>query len=188
MFMPMRRTATLFALMLAAITAATLCHPAASRAAAEKAIWGPVRSVPPDGGSAFDLYERLGVDTLQVLLRFDRVASQRPDDPREPDDPAYRWPRTLDIAVEEGAFSGINIAVQVSGSPDWANGGRSSVWSPNRRAFADFLIAASRRYPTVRRWMIWASRAGSTPTAPTGRRAQSGPARTPSCSTVRTER
>ncbi len=87
-------------------------------------------------------------------MRFDR-SRHEPDNPRSPDDPAYDWPRKLDVAVEEGASSGINIAVQVSGSPRWANGDRSPIWSPRRRAFADFLIAASRRYPTVRRWMIW---------------------------------
>jgi len=43
----------------------------------------------------------------------------------------------------------------VSRSPEWSNGGRSEIWRPRPQAFADFLAAAARRYPTVRRWMIW---------------------------------
>jgi hypothetical protein len=43
----------------------------------------------------------------------------------------------------------------VTHSPPWANGGRGALWAPNPTEFAQFLTAASRRYPTVRRWMIW---------------------------------
>jgi hypothetical protein len=46
--------------------------------------------------------------------------------------------------------------VLVTHSPGWANGGRGHLWAPVRPTdFADFLTAASRRYPSVRRWMIW---------------------------------
>lgn len=122
--------------------------------AAEKAIWGPVGDV-PGAGSAFGLYRRLGVDTFQIGLDFAHAAPTRPAEPRDPGDPAYRWPAALDRAVSEGSRTGIRIAVLVQRSPGWANGGRPEIWRPRSRAFADFLTAASRRYPTVRRWMIW---------------------------------
>ena len=156
MSLPMRRTATLFALLLTAVTAAALGHPASFAGGSREGDLGAGRHGPSR--------RRLGLRPLRAPRRRHppdpscaSTWSRRgaAEDPQEPDDPAYRWPRKLDIAVQEGAFSGINIAVQVSGSPRWANGGRSSVWSPDRRAFADFLIAAARRYPTVRRWMIW---------------------------------
>ncbi len=122
--------------------------------AAEKSIWGPSGTV-AGGGSAFDLYKRLGVDTVQFHLNFAQTAPDKPESPRSPADPAYRWPAAIDQAVKEGARTGIQVAVQVSRSPKWSNGGRSEIWRPRPKAFADFLTAASVRYPTVRRWMVW---------------------------------
>lgn len=121
--------------------------------AAEKAIWGPLER--PDGRSTMPIYRDLGVDTLQVQLRWNRVAPERPENPRDPDDPAYEWPEQLDEAMSQARRSGIDIALLVTQSPPWANGGRSSAWVPRRRAFADFLTAASRHYRYVRRWQIW---------------------------------
>ena len=43
----------------------------------------------------------------------------------------------------------------VRGSPAWANGDRPPEWAPDPTSYARFLTAASRRYPGVRRWMIW---------------------------------
>lgn len=122
--------------------------------AAEKAIWGPVRL--PDGSSAFPVYEALSADVLQAAISWDEVAPVRPSSPRDPDDPAYRWPPDIATAAAEGRRSDIRIALMVRGSPRWANGGRSAIWAPTRaRDYADFLTAAARRYPAVRRWMIW---------------------------------
>ncbi len=122
--------------------------------AAEKAIWGP--AVLPDGNSAFALYERLGIDTLQVSMSWSDVAPARPAAPADPADPAYRWPTEQSVPVAEAAARGIQIALRVQGSPRWANGGRPPTRAPaDPRHFADFLTAAARRYPTIRRWMIW---------------------------------
>ena len=136
---------------LAVVVAAA--EPPAAAQAAEKAIWGPL--VRPDGRSAMPFYRALGVDTLQVQLRFADAAPTRPASPRDPDDPAYRWPARLDRAVVEARRSGIQIALLVTRSPAWANGGRSQLWVPRASAYADFLTAASRRYSSVRRWQIW---------------------------------
>jgi len=138
----------------AALCAALLLGWAPPSGAAEKSIWGPAATV-AGGGSAFDLYRRLGVDTVQFQLNFAQTAPVEPANPRSPDDPAYRWPAAVDQAVREGARTGIQVALLVSRSPGWANGGRSEIWRPRPRAFADFLSAAARRYPTVRRWMVW---------------------------------
>lgn len=121
--------------------------------AAEKAIWGPLEL--PGGGSAFPVYKDLGVDTYQVTLSFATTAPERPASPGDPNDPAYRWPPSLDQAVAATAASGINMAVLVTNSPGWANGGRSELHAPDPAAFASFMAAASKRYPSVRRWMIW---------------------------------
>ena len=122
-------------------------------AAGEKAIWGPL--VHPGGASAFPTYGELGVDTLQLALSWADVAPNRPGSPVDPADPAYRWPPRVDQAVSEGAGNGVRVALLVSESPPWANGGRSSLHAPNPSDFASFVAAASRRYPGVRRWMVW---------------------------------
>ena len=138
----------------AALGAALMLGWAPPSQAAEKAIWGPAGTV-AGGGSAFDLYRRLGVDTVQLQLNFAHTAPAEPANPRSPNDPAYRWPVELDQAVQGGARTGIQVALRVSRAPEWSNGGRSDIWRPRPQAFADFLAAAARRYPTVRRWMIW---------------------------------
>lgn len=135
---------------MAACTFALLAA-ASPAAAGEKAIWGPITL--PDGSPAFPLYRDLGVDAWQAGVSWPAVAPSRPASPADPSDPAYAWPADLDAAVRQAGD--IKIAVLVSGSPGWANGGRSSIWAPDPSDFAAFLTAASRRYPSIRRWMIW---------------------------------
>lgn len=120
----------------------------------EKAIWGPTEL--PGGGSAFPVYEELGVETFQYQLTWSEIAPTRPGKPADPGDPAYRWPEDLDAAQEEAEKRGINLALLVTTSPGWANGGRDPIWAPEDDAdLAAFLGAAAERYPAVRRWMIW---------------------------------
>ena len=135
------------------VVALTLTAGVSTGAAAEKAIWGPVTL--PSGGSAFPTYRDLGVDTYQYTLSWAAVAPQQPADPGNPGDGAYRWPAELDQAVAAAAANRINVALLVTRSPSWANGGRSQIHAPDPGAYAQFVAAASRRYPSVRRWMIW---------------------------------
>jgi hypothetical protein len=110
----------------------------------------------PDGSSPFPIYRRLGVDVVQVQLVWSQIAATRPAEPTNPADPAYRWPIAVDEAVRDGRRSGIQVALLVRGAPSWANGGRGPQWVPGaEREYAHFLTAASRRYRSVRRWMIW---------------------------------
>lgn len=123
-------------------------------AAAEKAIWGPLEL--PGGGSAFDLYRATGTDTFQLQVRWSDVATARPANPTDPADPAYVWPAAVDRAIAEGRRTGVSIALLVTRTPGWANGGRPPIWAANDPAdFGAFLQAAARRYPSVRKWMIW---------------------------------
>ena len=127
--------------------------PGAAQAHTLKAIWGPTTL--PNGLSAFPVYRDLGVDALQLQLRWDQVAPTRPADPTDPGDPAYRWPQSLDDAIAPAARARVGIALMVRGAPAWANGGHTPEWSPDPGAYARFLTAASRRYRSVHRWMIW---------------------------------
>ncbi|HEX2088132.1 MAG TPA: hypothetical protein VHF89_20765 [Solirubrobacteraceae bacterium] len=119
----------------------------------EKGLWGPVTI---DGVSQFPVYRDLDVSLFQIQLRWERVARSRPADPANPDDPAYRWPQDLDLAVEEGRRHGIRVLVLIQGTPGWANQGLPWTTPPDDpRDYAAFVTAAARRYPGVRHWMIW---------------------------------
>ncbi len=140
-------------LLLIALAALALAPPAG---AAKKSIWGPVRL--PDGASAFPQYRELGVDIFQIQLSWIDTAPERPADPRNPDDPAYRWPARIDEVIAAGREEGIEIALMIKGrgTPGWANEGREPTWAATDPGdLADFATAASRRYPAVRFWMVW---------------------------------
>jgi hypothetical protein len=136
----------------AAAVGARRGHAAATPAL--KLIWGPVDL--PNGKSAFPIYHQLGVNVFQIDLNWAETAPTRPTHPQNPQDPAYVWPAQLDQAVSAAPRYGIKICLRVQGTPPWANGGQTIEWGPNNpNDYGNFLIAASHRYPTVRRWMIW---------------------------------
>ena len=141
-------------LVLLAVVLGGLAAPAAeARKSAKKGIWGPVEV---DGASQFPTYRKLGVGVYSTRLRWNRIAATRPANARDPRDPAYAWPAEIDAAVAQARRSRIKVAVEVQGVPGWANGGREANWIPNDpRDFARFMAAASKRYPSVRYWIVW---------------------------------
>ena len=119
----------------------------------KKAMWGPLEF---NGASQFPVYAELGVGIYQLTLRWDEVARSYPENPRDPADPAYVWPASVDQAVEGARPYGIEVMVLLIGAPRWANGGKRWRHAPEDPwDFADFAEAASRRYAGVRHWMIW---------------------------------
>jgi len=147
------------------LAAAVFClAPAApAQGALLKAIWGPDElpagnAACPDPGercSAFPVYRQLGVDVYQFQIHWDEVAPQQPAQPRDPADPAYDWGPIAKI-VDGAAESGIRLAALVQRAPKWASGHGKPIWAPkNPSTFADFLYAASRRFPSIRMWMVW---------------------------------
>jgi hypothetical protein len=134
-----------------------------AQAHTRKAIWGP--ELMPDGPSALPIYRALGVRYLQ-LLNWSVAAPSRPDHPTDPADPAYQWPSSLDRTIRAARKMGVRIALMLSASPSWANGGRSQEWVPRNRDYSDFVTAAARRYRGVRHWMIWGE---ANRTGPSGR-------------------
>jgi hypothetical protein len=106
--------------------------------------------------SQFGLYRKLGAGIYHTRLRWSTVAPTRPADPRNPADPAYRWPAELDDAVALARGARTRVAIEVAGTPGWANGGKPSNWVPDDpEDFARFMSAAARRYGSVRYWVIW---------------------------------
>ena len=139
-----------------ALLAALLVVPAApadAQVSRKKSMWGPIER---DGVSQFPIYADLGVGIFQMQLSWEATAPTKPRNPRDPSDPAYNWPADIDKAISGASAHGIEVSLLVMSSPRWANGGRSPRWAPKRpKDYADFLEAASRRYPQVRHWMIW---------------------------------
>jgi hypothetical protein len=136
----------------------------AAQAAAQKSIWGPSTfpvgdvncPTGPDPCSAFPVYKQLGAQNYQFQIPWDTVAMSRPANPRDPNDPAYKWPTFADFDVQQAAQYGISLAVLVEGTPSWANGGRSRAWAPtNSQDYADFMYAISKRYPSIHIWEVW---------------------------------
>lgn len=105
--------------------------------------------------SRLDELERLGVDVVRFTVRWDRVATERPDDARDPADSAYSWAE-VDPVLRGLRRHGIDPVVTLFGTPEWANRGRAANWAPTSgKAFASFAYAAALRYPWITRWTIW---------------------------------
>jgi hypothetical protein len=140
-------------LVAVALLLGVFAPPADARQSLKKSIWGPVRV---NGVSQFPIYKDLGVGLYQTTLNWASVAPVRPSAPTNPSDPAYRWPKELDDALRESQKHGMRVSLLVQTTPRWANGGREARWAPSEPAdYARFVAAASRRYPSVRHWMIW---------------------------------
>ena len=138
-------------MLLAVLAALLLATPAtAHHGTRKKAIWGPSTA------HAFRIYHRLGVGIYETTLSWRIVATRRPADPGNPADPAYAWPRHIDVAIRRAKRRGIRVMLMIIGTPPWANGDRAANWAPTRAAdLAAFAAAAARRYRSVRHWMIW---------------------------------
>ena len=141
-------------LALVAIAAqAWSASPALARRSDQKAIWGPVTV---GGRSEFPVYNRLGVEIFEMDLNWASVAPTPPLDATDPADPAYLWPADISYAIQQAARYHMRVMLQAIGTPPWANGDDAWNYPPTRvSAFAEFLVAAARRYPTVHLWMIW---------------------------------
>jgi hypothetical protein len=147
------RSRALLAASLAAVCVLALPGPAEARKSLKKSIWGPVRVA---GVSQFPVYRDLGAGIYQIRMGWDNVAARPPAHPRDPADPAYDWPESIDFALSEGQRYGIRVFVLILGAPRWANGDQPFNHPPREADdFADFAEAASKRYPGVRGWMIW---------------------------------
>jgi hypothetical protein len=121
--------------------------------AAKKGMWGPPTH---NGISLFPIYNELGVTLYEDDLHWNAIATRRPRHPRNPRDAAYAWPAEVTRAVNEARRYSMQVALQIIGAPRWANGNKPPRWATfDTRRFADFAIAAARRYPSVHLWMIW---------------------------------
>jgi hypothetical protein len=127
--------------------------PAAGAKNGYKAIFGPIAV---QGRSQFPIYHRLGVQIFQIYVSWARVAPTRPQSPSNPNDPAYRWPVSIQDAITQASRYHMRIMLELAYAPPWANGGRPANYAPTRASdFAAFVTAAAHRYRSVHLWSIW---------------------------------
>ena len=97
----------------------------------------------------------LGVRVVRFTLRWDQLARTRPTTPADPSDAAYDW-SAADPVLDGLRQHGIEVVLQLVGTPSWANGGKAFNYVPTSSAtFGAFATAAARQYPWVKRWVIW---------------------------------
>jgi hypothetical protein len=97
----------------------------------------------------------LGVRVVRFTLRWDQIARAQPTLPTDPSDAAYDW-SAADPVLDGLRQHGIEVVLQLVGTPKWANGGKASNYVPTSSAtFGAFASAAARKYPWVRRWVVW---------------------------------
>jgi hypothetical protein len=99
--------------------------------------------------------QAIGVRLVRYSLPWNAIAAQQPAAPTDPADPAYAWDGS-DQVLEELHRQGLDVLLDIVGTPAWANGGLGPSHAPtSARSIADFASAAAARYPWVRRWTIW---------------------------------
>jgi Cellulase (glycosyl hydrolase family 5) len=99
---------------------------------------------------------------MRLLVQWHLVASTRPSSPTDPFDAAYNFD-DVDEAVRAAQDNDQEVLLTISGTPRWANGGKSPNAMPTRVAdFTNFSRAIGSRYsgrfsgyPFVGFWSVW---------------------------------
>ncbi len=89
--------------------------------------------------------DRLGVELVRFNLHWDQIEAKQ----GSPD-----W-AAIDAVLEGLKARKIDVVLGLVGSPRWANGGKAPNYVPRAGAFAAFASMAAKRYPWVRKWLIW---------------------------------
>jgi hypothetical protein len=75
----------------------------------------------------------------------------------------------LQTTLAKARANGIEPVLAVNGFPSWSNGGREEMWVAQRpKDYADFMAAAVKRYPQVRRWIVFSEPTSYTNFRPQG--------------------
>jgi hypothetical protein len=99
---------------------------------------------------------------MRLLVQWNLVAKTRPAAPTDPFDPSYEFD-DIDESVRAAQQNDQEVILTISGTPRWANGGKTPNVMPRRVAdFTSFARAIASRYsgrfegyPFVRFWSVW---------------------------------
>jgi len=119
----------------------------------------------------FPVLQQMHTKLLRVTLWWGgpglSIASRRPSNATNPNDPAYNWD-TYDRTATLAQTHGMRVIFSILGTPRWANSGQG--WNVAPTNFSDlknFVTAAARRYsgtfvtkdnvplPRVPYWLVW---------------------------------
>ena len=165
----MRRSGLVLAALVAA-GLALLAPPARASSFIQPGIFDDAQILYGNPDKVFPVLQQLNTKLIRVNLWWGgpglAVASRRPANPGNPNDPAYDW-ETYDRTVAYASKFGIKVVFSILGTPNWANGARGWNVAPTNAAdLRKFAAAAARRYsggfvaadgvlPRVPYWIVW---------------------------------
>jgi hypothetical protein len=115
-----------------------------------------------DRTSRIQLSAEQGATIMRLLVQWNVAAARRPADASDPFDPAYNL-SDVDEAVQTAQEQDEEVMLTISGTPSWANGGKTPNAMPTRlsdlttfaRALASRYSGRYQGYPYVRFWSVW---------------------------------
>lgn len=118
-----------------------------------------------DAESRVQTMTRMGAAIIRVDVRWDVIATKRPKNPKDQNDPAYNW-SAYDTVVDAAAQRGVRVLMTVWGTPAWAADPavkKTTRFPDNSRRplkagdYGNFAYALASRYTPrgVRDWEIW---------------------------------
>jgi hypothetical protein len=72
-----------------------------------------------------------GATVIHTQASWPAIAPTKPTDPSDGDDPVYRL-ADLDDLVTDASADGIRVMIDITGTPKWANGGKSPNHLPKK--------------------------------------------------------
>jgi hypothetical protein len=116
----------------------------------------------PSPEANFRLAKNAHASVVHVLADWSQIAPEKPASPLNGDDPAYNL-SDLDALVRTAPKYNLQVMITISGTPRWANGGKSPNNAPtNLRDLEQFSRMLASRYNglhagfgAVSRWSVW---------------------------------
>ncbi|MBV8598356.1 MAG: cellulase family glycosylhydrolase [Actinobacteria bacterium] len=105
--------------------------------------------------------QKAGASVIHVTADWSQIAATKPANPLNGDDPAYKL-SDLDALVDNALRYGLQVMINISECPKWANGGQTPNHPPTSvTTLSQFAQMLSTRYNghhghgLVSRWSVW---------------------------------
>jgi Cellulase (glycosyl hydrolase family 5) len=115
-----------------------------------------------DRASRIESSASKGATVMRLLVHWNQTAPRRPARASDPFDDSYNF-RDLDEAIRSAQEADMEVLLTLSGTPRWANGGKTPNVMPKQlsdftafaRAIASRYSGRYKGYPFVRFWSVW---------------------------------
>ncbi len=112
----------------------------------------------PDALTNLEQAAEAGASVIHTAASWAQIAPTRPVDPTDGSDPAYRL-SDLDALVHNASELGVQVMININGTPRWANGGQTPNHMPKRltdlTAFARMLATRYNGHQGFGRVLLW---------------------------------